>query len=45
MSRRTFVALSGVAPIALAAGKKIPIGLELFSVRDALTKAGLKYID
>ena len=38
MSRRTFVALSGVAPIALAAGKKIPIGLELFSVRDALTK-------
>src|SRR6478752_5348711 len=38
MSRRTFVALSGVVPIALAAEKKIPIGLELFSVRDALTK-------
>ncbi|HEY2843836.1 MAG TPA: sugar phosphate isomerase/epimerase, partial [Bryobacteraceae bacterium] len=38
MSRRTFVAMSGLSPLALAAGKKIPIGLELFSVRDALMK-------
>ncbi len=38
MSRRTFVALSAAAPLAFAAGKKIPIGLELFSVRDALMK-------
>jgi sugar phosphate isomerase/epimerase len=38
MSRRSFVALAGAAPLALAAGKKIPIGLELFSVRDALMK-------
>lgn len=38
MTRRTFVAVSGVAPLALAAGKKVPVGLELFSVREALTK-------
>jgi sugar phosphate isomerase/epimerase len=38
MSRRTFVAMSGLSPLALAAYKKIPIGLELFSVRDALMK-------
>jgi sugar phosphate isomerase/epimerase len=38
VSRRTFVALSAAAPLAFGAGKKIPIGLELFSVRDALMK-------
>jgi sugar phosphate isomerase/epimerase len=38
MSRRTFVALSGAVPMALAAGKNVPVGLELFSVREALTK-------
>ncbi|HSP66460.1 MAG TPA: sugar phosphate isomerase/epimerase [Bryobacteraceae bacterium] len=44
MSRRTFVALSGAISgvmsgvRALGAGKKVPIGLELFSVREALTK-------
>ena len=38
MSRRTFVALSAAAPLALAADNKVPVGLELFSVRDALMK-------
>jgi sugar phosphate isomerase/epimerase len=38
MSRRTFVAMSGLSPLAFAAGKKVPVGLELFSVRDALMK-------
>jgi len=32
------VALAGAAPLAFAAGQKIPIGLELFSVRDGLMK-------
>jgi len=38
VSRRAFVALSAAAPLAFAAGKKVPVGLELFSVRDALMK-------
>jgi sugar phosphate isomerase/epimerase len=38
MSRRTFVAMSGLSPLAFAAGGKVPIGLELYSVRDALMK-------
>jgi sugar phosphate isomerase/epimerase len=39
ISRRTFIALSGVIPVAIAApAKKIPIGLELYSVRDELAK-------
>jgi len=38
VSRRAFVALSAAVPLALAAGKKIPIGLELYSVRDELMK-------
>ena len=38
MSRRTFVAISGLSPLAFGAGKKVPIGLELFSVRDELMK-------
>jgi sugar phosphate isomerase/epimerase len=36
ISRRAFVALSATTPVALAAGKRVPVGLELFSVRDAL---------
>jgi sugar phosphate isomerase/epimerase len=35
-SRRAFLATAAAAPFARAARKKIPIGLELFSVRDEL---------
>jgi sugar phosphate isomerase/epimerase len=40
LSRRTFLALSAAAPLALAspAGKNIPIGLELYSVRNELAR-------
>ncbi len=40
ISRRSFMALLGAAPLALAkpATPKIPVGLELYSVRDELTK-------
>src|SRR5260370_17082325 len=39
LSRRTFIALSGAIPVAIAApAKKIPVGLELYSVRDELAK-------
>jgi sugar phosphate isomerase/epimerase len=41
VSRRTFLALAGALPFALrasAAQSKIPVGLELYSVRDALAK-------
>jgi sugar phosphate isomerase/epimerase len=39
MSRRTFIALSGAIPVAICApAKKIPVGLELYSVRDELAK-------
>jgi sugar phosphate isomerase/epimerase len=41
MTRRTFVAASAMVPLALstlAAGKNLPVGLELFSVRDGLAK-------
>ncbi len=40
ISRRGFLAASGAAPLGLAyaAGKNIPLGLELFSVRDELAK-------
>jgi sugar phosphate isomerase/epimerase len=39
ISRRTFIALSGAIPVAIAApAKKIPVGLELYSVRDELAK-------
>ena len=39
-SRRSFLALGAAAPLALAspAGKILPVGLELFSVRDQLAK-------
>jgi sugar phosphate isomerase/epimerase len=39
VSRRTFIALSGAIPLAISApAKKIPLGLELYSVRDELAK-------
>src|SRR5262245_1237315 len=40
ISRRSFLALAGAAPLALAAykGKSVPVGLELYSVRDELAK-------
>ena len=40
ISRRSFLALAGAAPFALAMqkGKSIPVGLELYSVRDELAK-------
>src|SRR5260370_36073192 len=39
LSRRIFIALSGAIPVAIAApAKKIPVGLELYSVRDELAK-------
>jgi len=41
LSRRAFVSAIGAVPIAAAtaaSGKRVPIGLELYSVRDQLTK-------
>src|SRR5215813_2564529 len=40
ISRRSFLALAGAAPFALAMqkGKRVPVGLELYSVRDELDK-------
>src|ERR1019366_7980724 len=40
ISRRRFLAAAAAAPLALAApaGKNVPIGLELYSVRDEMTK-------
>src|SRR5579872_5283671 len=40
LSRRSFLALTAAAPLMTAApqGKHIPVGLELFSVRDELAK-------
>src|SRR5262245_22753251 len=40
ISRRSFLALAGAAPFALAAykGKRVPVGLELYSVRNELAK-------
>jgi sugar phosphate isomerase/epimerase len=37
-SRRVFLALAAAAPFAAAKGKSIPIGLELYSVREELKK-------
>jgi sugar phosphate isomerase/epimerase len=38
LSRRSFLALAAAAPLASAAGKKVPVGLELYSVRDEMAK-------
>ena len=38
LSRRGFLAAAASAPIVLAAGKDIPVGIELYSVRDRMTK-------
>jgi sugar phosphate isomerase/epimerase len=38
ITRRTFTALAALAPAAFAQAKKVPMGLELFSVRDELMK-------
>ena len=42
ISRRTFLAMAGAAPFTLrgvgAMQKSVPVGLELYSVRDELTK-------
>src|SRR5512138_3391107 len=38
LSRRSFLAAAAAAPIALAAGKNIPVGIELYSVSDEMTK-------
>ena len=37
-SRRSFLAMTASAPLLSAAGKSIPVGLELYSVRDELKK-------
>jgi sugar phosphate isomerase/epimerase len=36
LSRRSFLALTAAAPLASAAFKRVPVGLELYSVRDQL---------
>jgi sugar phosphate isomerase/epimerase len=38
LSRRKFVALTAAAPLAFSAGKKVPVGLEMYSVRGELMK-------
>ena len=41
LSRRTFLAMAGAMPFAaslLAQSKKVPVGIELYSVRGELTK-------
>ena len=38
LTRRAFAAIAAMSPLALAQAKKIPVGLELFSVRDELMK-------
>ena len=38
LTRRSFVAAAAAAPLAMHAAKKIPVGLELFSVRKELEK-------
>ena len=40
LSRRTFLALAGTLPLAmrLRAAGKVPVGIELYSVRDFLAK-------
>jgi sugar phosphate isomerase/epimerase len=38
LTRRGFLAAAAAAPVVLAAGKNVPIGIELYSVRDELAK-------
>jgi sugar phosphate isomerase/epimerase len=38
VSRRSFLAAAAAAPLALAADKKIPIGIELYSVRGEMSR-------
>ena len=38
LSRRGFLAAAAAAPLARAAAKNIPVGIELYSVRDEMTK-------
>jgi sugar phosphate isomerase/epimerase len=38
LSRRGFLATAAAAPLALAANKNVPIGIELYSVRDQMDK-------
>jgi hypothetical protein len=38
LTRRTFAAMAVVAPGAMAQTKRIPVGLELYSVREELMK-------
>jgi sugar phosphate isomerase/epimerase len=38
LSRRSFLALAAASPLLSAAGKRVPAGLEMFSVRDELAK-------
>jgi sugar phosphate isomerase/epimerase len=38
VSRRSFLALAAAAPLASPAGKKVPVGLELYSVRTEMDK-------
>jgi len=38
VSRRAFLAAAAAAPLAYSAGKNLPIGIELYSVRNEMTK-------
>jgi sugar phosphate isomerase/epimerase len=38
VSRRSFLAAAAASPLALAAGKNLPVGIELYSVRGEMTK-------
>jgi len=38
LSRRSFLAATAAAPLAFAAGKSVPIGIELYSVRNEMAK-------
>jgi sugar phosphate isomerase/epimerase len=46
ISRRRFLAAAAAAPLALAApaGKRLPVGIELYSVRDEMTKDTLSTV-
>lgn len=44
ISRRSFLAATAAAPLAFAAGKALPIGIELYSVRDEMSKDTLSTV-